>query len=211
MTESIKGSVTLDETGRAWEVIMTDMLATCEHIIALRGAGSFTGISVADANDLLDRELIPRAESYLADGNASFIFDGDNDDPDYPDIGHIMGRLRDHFSGRADFYAVQMLGWYKYRDELPAMRPLHSARGNEYRTLLFPDKMFVGDHDHFSQHARLARSPEYEQWYVGACGQIASKQLADFSLKVEDFGGKHRALIFKAPVSMVRFGRCITG
>ena len=194
--------VTLDETGLAWEKIMSDMLANSDHIIALRGAGSFNGISVADANNLLENHLIPRIETYLRDGRVSVIFDGDNDDPDYPDIGHIMGRLRDHCGDRADFYAVQKLGWYKYRKELPATRPLHSANGGEYRTVLFPDMTFAGEHDHFSQHARLAQSPKYEQWYIGACGLIASKQLADYSAKVEGVDGDHRATVFRAKISV---------
>ncbi|KND50701.1 MAG: hypothetical protein ABA06_04580 [Parcubacteria bacterium C7867-001] len=201
MKNSLQGSVVLDHTGKTWERTVEHMLATCKHIVALRGAGSFNGISTADANLILEKDLIPRLETYIEDGPTSVIFDGDNDDPEYPDIGHIMGRLCDHFGDRADFYAVQMLGWYKYRNELPAMRPLHSANGNEYQTVLFPDKTFVGDHDHFSQDTCLAKSCGYEQWYVGACGQIASKQLADYSDKAWT-EGPHRALIFRAPVSV---------
>ncbi len=195
-------TVVIDDSGKIWEEIVREMLATSDHIIALRGAGSFNGISIVDANKILDKELIPRIESCLESGTVSIIFDGDNDDPEYPDIGHIMGGLRDYFGNHVNFYAVQVLSWYEYREGLPALKPLHSAHGNEYRTVLFPDKKFVGEHDHFSQHVRLAQSPKYEQWYIGACGQIANKQLADYSAKVEGITGKHAAVVFRAPVSI---------
>jgi hypothetical protein len=192
----------LDETGEIWDRAMDLMIAKSNHIIALHGAGSFNGISIEDANNLLNDRLIPRIAAYLLDGHVSIIYDGDNDDPDFPDIGHIMGRLRDYFDNRVDCYAVQMQSWYKYRDELPALRPLHSANGNEYRTIVFPDKKFEGDHDHFSQHPRLVSSPNYEQWYVGACGLIASKQLADYSEKAAGALGEHNVVVFKATVSI---------
>lgn len=191
-----------DATGMIWEQWMTKMLEKSAHIVALRGAGSYNGISVSDANEILMRHLIPRVESYLSDGHVSVIYDGDDDEPTYPDIGHIMGRLRDYFHERVDWYAVQMQGWYRYNDEFPTLRPLHSAEGNEYCTIVFPDKKFSGEHDYFSQNARLAQSPTYEQWYIGACGQIASKQLADYSAKVSGIQGQHKAIIFRAPVSI---------
>lgn len=194
--------VIIDYNGTAWEQVVSTILSTSEHIIALRGAGSFNGISIADANSLLDNILSPRIESFLKEGGVTIIFDGDNDDPDFPDIGHIAGRLRDRFDKRVNFYAVQMLSWYKYRDKLPASKPLHSACGNEYQTILFPENTFTGDHNHFSQHTRLAHSLKYEQWYVGACGLIASKQLSDFSNKVKKIKGPHKVAIFKASVSI---------
>lgn len=202
MTET-KTPAVFDSTGEAWEKMVDYMLEESSHIIALHGAGSFNGISIADADRIVHRELIPRLNGYwIGHGRVSVIYDGDNDDPSYPDVGNIMGRLRDHFLDRVDWYAVQVASWYKCRDELPALRPLHSANGNEYRTIVFPDKTFVGDHDHFSQHPRLACSPTYEQWYVGACGLIASKQLADYSAKVNGVPGEHKAVIFRAPVSV---------
>jgi hypothetical protein len=193
--------VEIDGTGRLWERTMETILVRSARTVALRGAGSFNGISVAHANTVLDRQLIPRMEGYLKFGRVSVIFDGDNDDPTYPDIGHIMGRLRDHFGDRADFYAVQKLSWYRYRNELPKLRPLHSASGNEYRTVLFPDNAFLGDHDHFSQHKWLVRSEFYEQWYVGACGVIARKQLADYNDKASSCLTARRAVVFRLPVS----------
>ncbi|MES3004796.1 MAG: hypothetical protein V4690_01635 [Patescibacteria group bacterium] len=194
--------VVLDKTGSAWQEIMSEMLAKSAHIIAFRGAGSYNGISIADAKRIVEQELIPRIDMYTLDGPVSIIFDGDDDDPEYPDIGHIVGRLRDHYEHRVDFYAVQMLSWYRYAGELPAMRPLHSAGGNEYKTVLFPDKIFAGEHDHFSQNALLTRSSKYEQWYIGACGAIATQQLFEYSLSVEGSQGLHKVLLFKAPVSI---------
>jgi hypothetical protein len=201
MITTNEGFVALDTTGQRWETVVDDLLSRDFRIIALRGAGSFNGISKSDADRIVAQHLVPRLVGYVQTGDTAIMFDGDNDDLDYPDIGYIMGRLRDQFEDWADFYAVQMLSWYKYRDKLPAMRPLHSASHEEYRTYLFPANVFAGDHDHFSQHARLVRTPRYEQWYIGACGLIASKQLADYSAKVEGAEGEHRAVIFRAKVS----------
>lgn len=199
--DSREAWVGYDSTGQLWDEVMRTMLTESSSIIALRGAGSYNGISVADANGILERELIPRVDRYRRDGDISIIFDGDDDDPEYPDIGHIAGRLRDHFDGKVNFYAVQKLGWYRYSEGLPAMRPLHSAKGNPYRTILFPDDIFRGDHDHFSQNRKLTRSYKYEQWYVGACGEIASRQLIHYSAEANDL--QHcKALVFKAPVSV---------
>ncbi len=201
--EALKSTVVLDETGQHWEMQLSEMLEKCTNIIALRGAGSFNGISKKDSERILETELIPRVQKYLdADGKVAVIYDGDDDDPNYPDIGHIMGGLRDHFLDKVDFFAVQTISWYRYGGELPKMRPLHSVNGNEYATTLFPDKKFEGDHDHFSQNRRLAQSPKYEQWYVGACGQIAIKQLADYSAKAGDTALQHRVSIFRSPISI---------
>lgn len=208
MTTKANMLAVLDSTGEIWEGMMDEMLAGSRHIIVLHGAGSFNGISIADANRIVFGELVPRLNAYRKDGRVSVIYDGDNDDPQYPDIGNIMGRLRNTLLGWVDWYAVQMYGWYRYRENdtpagiEPELKPLHSASGNEYRTVIFPDKTFEGDHDHFSQHPRLCCAPSYEQWYVGACGLIASKQLADYSTKVADAPGEHKAVIFRAPVSV---------
>lgn len=198
-----KGTVVFDETGAHWEKAMTAMLEKSTAIIALRGAGSFNGISISDAKKLLEERIFPRVDQLLQRGNViSFIFDGDNDDPACPDVGHIMGRLLDSYHEKIDFYAVQKAGWYKYRNHATGMRPLHSATGNEYETYVFPDKTFPGEHDHFSQNVRLVQSPKYEQWYVGACGLIASQQLADYAKNVASVDGEHRVIIFKAAVSV---------
>lgn len=195
-------SVQLDKTGELWKRNMRVMLAQNCYIIALRGAGSHNGISIADANSVLERHLFPRIEAALMDKWVTVIFEGDNDDVAYPDIGYIAGRLRDHFDGRMTFYAVQMLGRYKHRDKLPIMLPLVSASGRGYDTVLFPDDTFPGDHIAFTQHRLIAQSPMYEQWYVGACGKIAHTQLADYNAKGAGHAGNHDALIFPLPVSV---------
>jgi hypothetical protein len=201
MASNISGNVVLDTDGSYWEKQIDRMLAGESVVIALRGAGSFNGIAIDDARSLAAWINLEIASMIARNRNVTLIFDGDNDDPEYPDIGNIAARIRDCFANRIRFYAVQTLGWYKYRSELPRMRPLHTARGNEYDTVLFPDNVFPGSHDHFSQNARLARSASYQQWYVGACGEIATKQLADYSEKAGDSPGPHRALILCAPVS----------
>jgi len=208
MSVKAKTLAVRDETGEIWERMVDKMLAESRHILVLHGAGSFNGISITDADRIVFEDLVPRINAYRRDGRVSVIYDGDNDDPKYPDIGHIMGRLRDSFLDWVDWYAVQMWGWYKYRNlDVPAgiapeLKALHSANGNEYQTVIFPDKTFEGDHDHFSQHPRLCRACGYEQWYVGACGLIASKQLADYSAKVAATPGVHKAVIFRVPVSI---------
>lgn len=209
MTTEAKTPAVFDDLGMLWEKMVDEMLARSRHIIALRGAGSFNGITIAAADNMLKRTLIPRVSAYLRDGRVSIIYDGDNDDPNYPDVGHIMGRLRDAFGdGPVDWYAVQKWNWYKYQyNDVPAgiepeLKPLHSANGGEYRTVLFSEKQFAGEHNWFSQHERLVRSPAYEQWYVGACGLIASEQLADYSAKAEGVPGLHKAVIFRAAVSI---------
>jgi hypothetical protein len=201
MAGNITGNVVLDTDGSYWEKQIDLMLAGESVVIALRGAGSFNGIAVDDASSLAAWINIEIASMIARNQNVTIIFDGDNDDPEYPDIGNIAARIRDHFGNGICFYAVQTLGWYKYRSELPRMRPLHTACGNKYHTVLFPDNVFPGAHDHFSQNARLARSSKYQQWYVGACGEIALKQLADYSEKAGDSPGPHRAVIFRAQVS----------
>jgi hypothetical protein len=205
MTEETKTPAVFDSTGELWEGMVDEMLTEPCHIIALRGAGLFNGIPYANADVIAYGRLIPKISEYLYKGRVSVIYDGDNDDFDYPDVGYIMGRLREHhysFIRQVNWYAVQMASWYKYRNGLPALKPLHSANGNEYQTVVFPDKTFEGNHDHFSQHPRLVRSSSYEQWYVGACGLIASHQLADYSAKVAGIPGRHKATIFRAPVSV---------
>jgi hypothetical protein len=134
VSEQVANSAVVDETGEVWNGIMAQMLANSSRIVALRGAGSFNGISITDAQIILEDYLFPRMERLLRDGKVSVIYDGDDDDREYPDIGYIMGRLAERFSGEADFYAVQKLGWYRYQDDLPALKPLHSAGGVEYRT-----------------------------------------------------------------------------
>ncbi|MDO8571268.1 MAG: hypothetical protein Q7R79_01145, partial [bacterium] len=64
-SEALKEDIILDETGQYWESQMNTMLEKSTHIIALRGAGSFNGISIADANRILNTELIPRVQKQL--------------------------------------------------------------------------------------------------------------------------------------------------
>ncbi|HEU5114257.1 MAG TPA: hypothetical protein VFT82_00650 [Candidatus Paceibacterota bacterium] len=190
-----------DKTGAAWKAIVETNLVHAAHVIALRGAGSFNGISTRDANEIIAEHLVPRIEQYISDGKVCLIYDGDNDDPQYPDIGYIMGRLCDYFGARIECIAVQMESWFRYQNLLPTVAHLHSANDTGYQTIVFPDKTFPGNHDYFSQSERLCKLPQYEQWYVGACGEIATKQLADYSVKAADSPGPHKAVIFRAPVS----------
>lgn len=195
--------VVLDTTDTTWQGLVKQMIDAGDTVVALRGAGSFNGISVADANRVLDTYLFQMVNEHRFGSMVNILFDGDNDDPEYSDIGHIAGRLYEKYHGYVQFYAVQSLAWYKYRAGLPnAVRPLHTASGLEYDTILFPSDTFPGDHSHFTQCKELATYENYEQWYVGACGKIAHSQLGDYNAKVRAGGVGHGMVyFFPLPVS----------
>jgi hypothetical protein len=190
----------LDETGSGWDEIVQRMISCNSRVIALRGAGSFNGISNLDADRIFKQYLVPLVDNQLLGNRAvSIIFDGDDDVQNLPDIGYICGRLLDEFGDRVDFYAVQKVSWYPYSDELSRKKPIHNSKGVEYNTILFPDGAFTGDHDHFSQNQKLVEYGEYEQWYIGACGKISLQQLSDYNAKSTK--GKRTARLFPLRIS----------
>jgi len=128
------------------------------------------------------------------------MFDGDGDSPDKPDIGYIMGRLRDTFAHEGEkvaFVTGQKKSWY-----YPS-RPggnLTNSNGLEYETFVFEDNKFPGDHNRFTQSDKLVNAKGYEQWYIGASGPIASEQLEDYNGKVKE-GNKQKVVMFRAPLN----------
>jgi len=189
-----------DEDGSFWSKMENYLTANYRHIIALRGAGSYNGIDPTAANQILSEQLIPRIRAYLETGNIAIIYDGDEDILLKPDIGYVMGCLRDVFAlfseNAIGFFAVQKKSWYY---PVKSDGNIANASGLEYATVVFSDGKFEGDHDAFSQSEKLVNFFGYEQWYVGASGNIASQQLQDFNKKIA--GGKRKAVIFRALIN----------
>lgn len=191
----------VDVDGSAWDKKIEEVIQKYEHIIALRGAGSWNGMDKNAAEEILENELIPRIKKDLESGSVAIMYDGDDDSLEKPDIGYIMGRLRDAFANESDqkvlFLAAQKRSWY-YPSE-PG-KNLANAHGRQYETFVFEDGKFPGEHSRFTQSETLVNAPGYEQWYIGASGQIASEQLGDFSSKVNE-GKKRKAVVFRAPIN----------
>lgn len=173
-----------DELASLWDPYIQSLMDKNACIIALRGAGSYNGISRKSA-DRIVTQLILQIKNLSHDGDLALLFDGDNDSGKYPDIGYIMGRLRDHFDDRRRTHhiAVQREDWYKGDGE-PIRNRTDYPDGKPYRTYVFPKGVFEGEHSRFTQSAALAAYHNYYQVYVGACGNIASEQLRDLNNKV---------------------------
>lgn len=198
----------IDPQGSLWKKTEQRLIDECSHIIALRGAGSVNGISISDAEKILIEHLFPTIRSMLNDGKVAFIFDGDNDDRSYPDIGYIIGRIRDEFDGEnCEFFAVQKYDWWSSDG-----KAIHNASGKEYKTYVIdaknPPENIGGipysgqqgtEHNALSQSQILINSGKYTQWYVGAVGPIAGQQIKDVELKTNN---KIEVTVFKAPVSI---------
>lgn len=188
--------------GSVWEALQEELILNYQHIIALRGAGANNGIDAKAATELLEQKLIPKIKEYLATSSVALLFDGDPDDPQRPDIGYIMGRLRDEFIDEPDekitFVTAQKESWYYPTSEGAA---LTNANDLPYQTIVFKDHQFVGDHDSFTQSATLANAAGYEQWYIGASGDIATNQLRDLNDKIfsDDLG---EVTFFPAPINL---------
>lgn len=189
-----------DNDGSRWEARTREFMNRAAHIIALRGAGSVNGIARDTADSILVAELIPRLQKLLHDGEVVVMYDGDTDNPQKPDIGYIMGRLRSTFGqtfeGRITFIAVQKKSWYTPKSEGAS---LTNESGQEYETYVFPDGTFEKDHAAFTQSTQLANYKKYEQWFVGAAGPIAAEQLFDLNNKV--LTDKRKVTIFFAPIN----------
>ncbi len=200
VTNSESFEAVYDRDGSHWDTRSKEWIARGAHIIALRGAGSINGISHEDADKILSTQLLPRIQSLLQASEVVVMYDGDPDVPEKPDIGYIMGRLRSSlgpvFKGKISFVAVQKDSWYRPKKHNGA---LENSEGQQYETYVFPDNTFDGDHNSFTQSNLLANYERYEQWYIGACGPIASKQLPDLNNKVSN--GKRNITIFRAKIN----------
>jgi hypothetical protein len=166
-------------------------------IITVRGAGSINGIDLPEATRLLNDELIPRISKCLVTQPVAIFYDGDQDNPLKPDVGFITGRLLDRFGNNQQgvtFFVAQKRSWY-YPDR--QNRNLQNNNGQDYVTYIFEDDTYKGDHSSFTQAEELVGLEGYEQWYIGALGNIATEQLLDFNKKIPS-GQKRKAVLFRA-------------
>lgn len=193
----ITGQAIFDDSHEAWNKIVDQIRLNEEKVIVLRGAGSVNGAEKSDADLLLEKQLIPRIEAILNSGKKVVImYDGDDDNMDKPDIGYFMGRLLDRYGNGQNgvtFVAAQKRSWYYPKKE---NGNLGNAHGLYYLTYVFEDGVYLGDHSTFTQDQRLVEISGYEQWYIGACGDIATGQLIDLNKKVPA-GQKRQAIIFR--------------
>jgi hypothetical protein len=182
-----------------WHVKIATYIQNDRRIIALRGAGSVQGIGKEESNNTLLAKLIEKVKQYLENNESvCLMFDGDGDSPDNPDIGYIMGRLRDEFNGagfmdRVVFITAQKSGWYSPRVKNDALR---NVNGLPYQTFIFSDDTFEGDHNSFTQSLMLADYHKYEQWFIGAAGPISLSQLEDLNRKLETLRSNEKRDVF---------------
>ena len=197
--QRIRHEAVIDVDGSAWDKQAEAIME--RRTIALRGAGSNNGIEKSTADKLLNGVIIPLIKSKLERESIALVFDGDSDRLDKPDIGYIMGRLRDAFSNLSREQVVFLAAPTKslYYPDIPGGN-LGNAYGLEYETYVFDDGKFPGEHNRFTQSEMLVNAIGYEQWYVGALGPISFEQLADYNSKVKP-GKKQKVLFFRAPVN----------
>lgn len=186
LNESLdSGKIIIDDNMVTWGKITELLLQVSSKIIALRGAGTWNGMDQEEVDQLLTLKLIPIIENASEhEGIVTILFDGDSDNPSKPDIGYIAGRLLQHFGNidnKVIFIAAQKQGWYP--KELNGEN-IKNAGGLQYITYIFPDKTYPGEHNSFTQSEQFANSEKYEQWYIGASGQIANEQLSDYNNKI---------------------------
>jgi hypothetical protein len=191
------GEAIIDDNRQSWNKLVEQILSKHGRIIVLRGAGSINGADPEEASRLLETDLIPRIEQMrAADEPVTILFDGDSDSPQKPDIGCFTGRLLDRFGNNQNgvvFVTAQKRSWY-YPSKPGAN--LANANGRYYVTYVFDDGKYPGDHNAFTQDEKLVEAQGYEQWYVGASGNIATGQLQDFNAKVPR-GQKRDAVLFR--------------
>lgn len=191
---------TFDRDGSAWDAYVDQFTRIDSTIIALRGAGSYNGIP----REVVDRMLKAELHQWILDlpspsGFLVFMYDGDNDSGAYPDVGYIMGRLRDYWGGNVRFIAAQRDDWYSGSGK-PICNRTDYPDGKEYETFVFPHSVIPGEHNRFTQSEKLVAYPHYYQIYVGACGMIARAQLDDLNTKVPA-GKKVDVSIFRCKVN----------
>jgi hypothetical protein len=179
-----------------WHSRMEGLIEDGAAVIALRGAGSATGIEpkVAESMTSLLGDYISNLK---ADGRSVVIIsDGDDDDRQYPDVGAVFGMLADRFADDSNVIpvAVQTTKWYN--PKMPGAA-LCSAEGTPYETYIFnKDMPEIGEHlsgraqahSALSQSDTLVAYPRYEQVVLGAAGSATINQLHDLSRRASERG-----------------------
>lgn len=191
------GKAIADDDKKSWDLLVDYFESENYQVIALRGAGSINGIEKDEADKILRSDLIPRIDKLIRAGRkVVMMYDGDQDSLDKPDIGYIAGRLLDHFGNSPNkllFITAQKRSWYYPQAE---GGNLNNVKQKQFVTYVFDNDKYEGDHNQFTQDSRLVEADGYEQWYIGASGDIATSQLADFNNKVSD-GQRRVATIFR--------------
>ena len=169
------------------------------RIIAFRGAGSTNGIDPAQFERVTQRILDGLSYYFRDDEPIAFIYDGDPDDRDNPDIGAIFGVLADYYKDnkKISVIAVQKKSWYYPEVDGGVLK---SATGIPYETFVFDDidDGMSGGHSAFSQSEKLVNYHSYEQLIVGPSGKIVLGQLTDLNSKVREGTKPVDVMVFKA-------------
>lgn len=187
----------------AWDMNMQLAIRRNSEIIALRGAGSTGGIDPIAADHVLDDLVIPRLENLREQGTPVVVmYDGDPDNPERPDIGHIAGRLLERFSGQVStgdmtFMIAQAVDWYY--PVVPGSN-LANVHGQPFDTYVFPRGTYPGDHNRFTQSDQLVNYPRYHQLYIGAAGMLATSQMVDYCNRVPT-GGNVNVTVIRALIN----------
>lgn len=169
-----------------WDAHVESLIRTGAYVIALRGAGKANGILPSLAPQVVE-QLSRHIKSITDQGvPVEVIYDGDEDRPHLPDIGHVFGRLADAHKGQGvSFVAAQTHD--RYLQQAPEGGPLKSATGTPYNTFTFSPDLPTG-HMRLTQSDNLVRHNRYEQIIVGQTGPAVSSQLADLDNKATHRG-----------------------
>ncbi len=171
----------MDLHATAWHRRMDGLMTQGTRIITLRGAGTVHGIEPVAAHAAT--EMLGSYVAQLTNEGTSvaLLFDGDADNPAWPDVGSVFGGLADSLRGNflVSTFAAQKQGWYQPASEGAALR---SASGTPYETYIFPDTL-PGEHAALTQSPSLVAYGAYEQWFVGSAGPLALAQLQDLNNK----------------------------
>lgn len=187
----------LGEDLTLWENRIDELIGQDAHIITIRGAGAVNGIEpdVAEAATVM---LYDYTTALSDEGHpVVLMFDGDEDNREQPDIGAVFGTLVDSLEDNPSVTAIcaQLKSWYYPENEGDNLK---SYTGTAYETYVFDDSV-PGKHTALTQSDTLANCPDYEQFFVGAAGEIAYGQLADLNQKASDQPVK--VTILKAPIN----------
>lgn len=72
-------SFTFNRDGSAWDAYLKPYMEASSHIIALRGARSYNGISRAAADQILNKELRHWLLGLSKNNSLVFMYDGDDE------------------------------------------------------------------------------------------------------------------------------------
>jgi len=197
------------ELGRAvmsveyrWMTDIAEAIDQDSTVYTVRGVGA-TGRMEQDAFDRIMGALVPLVAEERTKRPVLILYDGDTDNPEAIDIGHIVGALADEFRGKrkrsqhkVSFKAAQMRTWY---GPLVPEANLASHNLSPIKTYVFEPGLHPGEHSWFTQSDQLAAYPRYHQLYIGASGAIAAEQMFTYLAKVPP-GHNPNITLFRAQV-----------